>query len=178
MRPGPPDLDVHTSRFKPLSHVQGPPGRREPSLRLQRRLRQLGRLGSIVTRGRQRNRGFFGGMDRGVSNASEGSKILTFLFRPRLLCSPLLDLRSSWKVHSANYFALRAFSEALHNPGPMRQVSSYCPRLEALRTHILSAKLDPNAHKCCGKPSMCRKRGAQTLHIHRGFILTCCNKGV
>jgi hypothetical protein len=33
-------------------------------------------------RGRQRNRQFFNGMVRGVSNAREGSKILTFLFRP------------------------------------------------------------------------------------------------
>jgi hypothetical protein len=31
-------------------------------------------------------RGFFSGMVKGVSNAREGSKILTFLFRPRLVC--------------------------------------------------------------------------------------------
>ena len=56
-----------------------------------------------MTRGRQRNRGFFGGMDRGVSNASEGSKILTFLFRPRLVCSSLLHFLSSWKVDSQKF---------------------------------------------------------------------------
>ena len=44
---------------------------------------------------RQRNRGFFSGMVRGVSDPREGTKILTFLFRPRLVCSPLLHLRSS-----------------------------------------------------------------------------------
>jgi len=31
-------------------------------------------------------RGFSSGMVRGVSNACEGSKILTFLFRTRLVC--------------------------------------------------------------------------------------------
>ncbi len=50
-------------------------------------------------------------MVRGVSNAREGSKILMFLFRPRLVCSSLLHLRSSWKVFSVNYFALRTFCE-------------------------------------------------------------------
>jgi hypothetical protein len=44
---------------------------------------------------RQRNRQFFSGMVRGVSDACEGSKILTFLFRPPLVCSSLLDLRGS-----------------------------------------------------------------------------------
>ena len=42
-------------------------------------------------------------MVRGVSNPREGSKILTFLFRSRLVCSSLLHLRSSWKVNSANF---------------------------------------------------------------------------
>ena len=62
----------------------------------------------IRGRDRQRNRGFFSGMVRGVSRAREGSKILTFLFRTRLVCSSLLHLRSSWKVNSAN-FALTEF---------------------------------------------------------------------
>jgi len=31
-------------------------------------------------------RGFFNGMLRGVSNPCEGQKILTFLYRPRLVC--------------------------------------------------------------------------------------------
>jgi hypothetical protein len=43
------------------------------------------------------NRGFFGVMLRGVSNPREGSKILTFFFRPRLVCSSFLHLRSSWR---------------------------------------------------------------------------------
>jgi hypothetical protein len=36
-----------------------------------------------VTRGRQRNRGFFSAMLRGVSHTREGSKNQTFLFRPQ-----------------------------------------------------------------------------------------------
>ena len=59
-----------------------------------------------MDQGRQRNRRFSSGMIRSVSNPREGSKMLTFLFRPRLVCSTLLDLRSSWKANSANYFAL------------------------------------------------------------------------
>jgi hypothetical protein len=35
-----------------------------------------------VAEDRQRNRGFFSGMLRGVSILREGSKILSFLFRP------------------------------------------------------------------------------------------------
>jgi hypothetical protein len=45
-------------------------------------------------------RGFFSAMVRGVSNPREGSKMLTFLFGPRLVCSSLLHLLSSWKVNS------------------------------------------------------------------------------
>jgi hypothetical protein len=41
-------------------------------------------------RDRQRIRGSFSGMIWGVSNTPEGSKILTFLLRPRLVCSSLL----------------------------------------------------------------------------------------
>jgi hypothetical protein len=46
-----------------------------------------------VARGRQRNRLFFSGMLRGVSDPREGSKILFFLFRSRLGCSSLLHLQ-------------------------------------------------------------------------------------
>ena len=56
-------------------------------------------------------RGFFSGMLRGVSNPREASKILSFLLRPRLVCSSLLHLRRSGKVDSASYFALTAFLE-------------------------------------------------------------------
>jgi hypothetical protein len=52
---------------------------------------------------RQRNRGLFSAMLRGVSNACEGSKILSFLYQPRLVCSSPLHLRTSWKVNSANF---------------------------------------------------------------------------
>jgi hypothetical protein len=39
-----------------------------------------------VAEGRQRNRGFFSGMVRVVSNPREGLKILTCLFRSRVVC--------------------------------------------------------------------------------------------
>jgi hypothetical protein len=39
-----------------------------------------------VAEGRQRNRGLFSDLVRGVSRPSEGSKILSFLFRPLLVC--------------------------------------------------------------------------------------------
>jgi hypothetical protein len=39
-----------------------------------------------VPEGRQRNRVSFGGMVRGMKNAWEAPKILTLLFRPRLVC--------------------------------------------------------------------------------------------
>jgi hypothetical protein len=45
-----------------------------------------------------------------VRKPREGSKTLTFLFRPRLVHSSLLHLLSSWKVDSAN-FALTEFYE-------------------------------------------------------------------
>jgi hypothetical protein len=63
-----------------------------------------------VTRDRYRNGGLFSGMVRGVSHPCEGSKMLSFLFRPRVVCSSLLYLRSSWKVNCAN-FRCTAFSE-------------------------------------------------------------------
>jgi hypothetical protein len=45
-------------------------------------------------------RGLFSGMVRGVSSPREGSKILSFLFRTRLVCYSLLLLRSTWNRHS------------------------------------------------------------------------------
>jgi hypothetical protein len=44
-----------------------------------------------VAEGRQRNRGFFSGMVRGVSNTREGPKILTFLFRSRVVRSSYIS---------------------------------------------------------------------------------------
>jgi hypothetical protein len=46
-------------------------------------------------------------MLRGISDPREGSKILEFLFRPRLVRSSLLHLRSSWMGRSPNSFALK-----------------------------------------------------------------------
>ena len=48
-------------------------------------------------------RGFFSGIIRGVSNPCEGSKIRSFLFRTRLVCSSLLHFLSSWKVDSQKF---------------------------------------------------------------------------
>jgi hypothetical protein len=54
-------------------------------------------------------RGFFSVLVRDVSSPREGSKILSFLLRPRMVCSSLLRLGSSWKENSANYFAIIEF---------------------------------------------------------------------
>ena len=108
-------------------------------------LRSCGNLG----RDRQRNRRFFSGILRGVSGAREGSKILSFLFRLRLWCSSLLHPRSSGKVNSAMLTSC-ACSEVLHSPSPMRQDFSCGIRDSKLCLHTFSAKLAPNAHKCCG----------------------------
>ena len=107
---GRPDLGVYRSWFAPLYPQLGPLGRRESAPRLQRRLRRLSGAMEHLGRDRQRNRGFFSGMGRSVSDPREGLKILTFLFRSPLVCSSLLHIRSSWKVNSSN-FAITAFSE-------------------------------------------------------------------
>jgi hypothetical protein len=96
-------------------------------------LRSYGKSG----RDRQRIRGLFSGIIRGVSSPREGSKILTFLLR---------SLRSSLKVNSANYFALCTFSEVvLHSPGPMRQGFLCAIGDSKVCVHTSSAKLAPNS---------------------------------
>jgi hypothetical protein len=67
----------------------------------------------ISGRDRQRNRGFFSGMIRGVSDPREVSKMLTFLFRPRVVCSSLLHLRSSQKVNSRKFDLAKAAAPCL-----------------------------------------------------------------
>jgi len=57
----------------------------------------------MSVRDRQRNRGFFSGMVRGVSDPREGSKNLTFLSQPRMVCSSVLHLRSSWKANCPKF---------------------------------------------------------------------------
>jgi hypothetical protein len=102
-------------------------------------------------RDRQRNRALFSGMVRGVSNPHEGSRILFFLFRSPLDYDSLLQLRSSCKVNSANYFALCVFSEVLHRPGPMRQ-GSLCGIGDSKHClHTSSAKLAPSSQKMIRK---------------------------
>ena len=64
----------------------------------------------------------FSGMVRGVSNACEGSKIITFLFQPQLVRSSLLHLLRLWKVNSAN-FALTAFSKVRNKVVKILQLS-------------------------------------------------------
>src|SRR5215207_9126134 len=111
-RSGCPDMDVHTSPFEPLSHLLGPPGpstvRSSATKTFKAALRSYGYLG----RDRQRSRGFFSGMVRGVSNPRGGSKMLSFLYQPRLVCSSPLHLRSAWTVNSAKLdFRFTEFSE-------------------------------------------------------------------
>jgi hypothetical protein len=71
---------------------------------------------------------------------ARGSKILFFLFRTRVVCS-------SWKVDSANYFALCAFSEVRHSPGPMRQGFYVGMGDSKLCVHTFSAELAPKPQK-------------------------------
>ena len=87
----------------------------------------------------QRNRGFLSGMVRGVSHSCQGSKILTFLFRSRLVCSSLLHLRSSWKVNSAN-FRYTEFSE-VHGSGEGTAAKPQCSR---------AARCRPSSGAACG----------------------------
>ena len=61
-----------------------------------------------MTRGRQRNRGFFSGLFRGVSNPPEGSKILSSLVRPRMVCrarSYISEARGRWIVRTTSHCA-------------------------------------------------------------------------
>jgi hypothetical protein len=95
-------IQAHLSRCL-TCQVPGPSTLRSSATRaFKAPLRSYGSLG----RDWHRNRGFFSGLVRGVSNAREGSKIPTFLFRSRVMCSSFLHLRSSWNVNSANYFAV------------------------------------------------------------------------
>jgi hypothetical protein len=76
-----------------------------------------------VAEGRQRNRGFFSDLVRRVSNPREGPKILTFLFRSRVVRSSYISeaggrgvlrssqARSSRKLHFRflSFYELRLF---------------------------------------------------------------------
>ena len=57
----------------------------------------------IVVGGRAEGRAHFFVTIKGVSNPREGSVILIFHFRPRLVCSSLLHCRSSWKGSSGKF---------------------------------------------------------------------------
>jgi hypothetical protein len=67
-----------------------------------------------VAEDRQRNRGFFSDLVRGVSSPPERSGGLKDPNVPLPVPTgvQLLNLRSSWKVSSANYFAMTEVSEA------------------------------------------------------------------
>jgi hypothetical protein len=63
-----------------------------------------------VAQGRQSNQEFFSRMVRGVSDPREGSKTITFLYRPRLMCSALLHSPKLGEGEFCeNYFALTEF---------------------------------------------------------------------
>ena len=111
-------IQVCISYFRPLSHVQDPPGRRGYAPRLQRPSSGFKGLW-ISGAGSAEQQGILQRHSQGCVGPSRGPKILSFLFRPRLVCSLLLHLRSSWKVKTAN-FALCVFSRVLHSSGPMR----------------------------------------------------------
>jgi hypothetical protein len=142
-RSGLPDTGVCTSHFRPLSHVQGPPGRRESAPRLQEHSRRLSGALERVAEGRQKNREFFSGMVRGVSNPREGSKILSFLIRPRLVCSSLLHLRSSWMVNSANF----AFT-VLRSSFTSRAALPWCSDVLCALAHIHSTQTRVRCVRC------------------------------
>jgi hypothetical protein len=84
----------------------------------------------------------FSGLVRGMSDPREGSKILTFLFRSRLVCSLLLHLQSLGKGRTAN-FTLTEFSEV-----PSQELH--------LSGHFLATfsangyKVGPFVINCCG----------------------------
>ena len=80
-----------------------------------------------MAQGRQRKKGFFSGMFRGVSNAQEGSKVLFFLYGPRLMCNSLLHLRSSWKVDS------QKFARKVSKTTNLGNTTSESPRLRSIR---------------------------------------------
>jgi hypothetical protein len=85
-------------------------------------------------------RGFFSGMVRGMSKPREASKIRTFLFRPRLVCSPLLHLQSSWKVHSAKFGdrKSRTFLRALTLCAGAHTLASHRSMVPSLRGPLTS----------------------------------------
>jgi hypothetical protein len=128
-------------------------------------LRSCGYLG----RGRQRNREFFSGLLRVVSDPREGSKILIFLSRPRLVCSSLLHLRSSWKVN-AKKFTLCAFSEVLHSTSPMRQGLLCGIGDWKLCVRAFSAKSAPNSQLMLRKTLNMSKKRRSDPKIHSEFI--------
>ena len=99
-----------------------------------------------LERDRQRNRGFSSGMVRAVWDPREGSKIQTFLFSARMVCSSLLHLRSV----ILDYFVMCASSEVLHRPGPMRQGFLFDIGDSKLYVHTFSAKLAPNSQNTAG----------------------------
>ena len=81
-----PDLDVYRSWLAPLYPQLAPLGRRESAPSATETCKAALRGYGTSGRDRQRNRVFFSGMLRGVSNPREGSKILSFLFRSRQVC--------------------------------------------------------------------------------------------
>ena len=96
-----------------------------------------------VGRDRQRNRAFLSGMLRGVSSPSEGSKILSFVFRPRLVYSSLLHLRTSWKENSANF----AFT-VLRSSFTSRAALPWCSDVLCALAHIHSTQTRVGCVRC------------------------------
>src|SRR5215208_2886940 len=78
-RSGCPDTDVRTSRFEPLSYLLGPLGRRGLFLAYKDIQGGSEELRNIGARDRQRNRGLFSRLVRGVWRPCEPPEILSFL---------------------------------------------------------------------------------------------------
>ena len=167
-RSGCPDLSVRMGIQNGSYYPLGPRGRRRFVRQLQGHSRRLWGALERVAEDRQRNRAFFSSMVRGVSNAREGSKILTFLFRPRLVCSSLLHLRSSWKVNSprAGYRFTEFFEVhlwAAERWSVIRVMSSSCSQLRPVKedsssirnsTSDLSSPWSARSARRRGKPNI------------------------
>src|SRR5919112_4337606 len=81
-----------------------------------------------LRRDRQKNRQFFSALVRGVCRTlTRARRSYSSSFGPDSGVQLPPDLRSSWKVNSANYFALTAFSEVgLRTTAGTADLGAYC----------------------------------------------------
>jgi len=84
----------------------------------------------------------FSGLVGGMSDPLKGSKILTFLFRSRLVCSLLLHLQRLGMGRTAN-FALAEFSEVISQE--LHLSAHFLATFSAI-----GYKVGPFVINCCG----------------------------